>query len=81
MPVIIPPAAFDVPAIVRTATHSPGNPAAARVPASPTRSAPSAPAPRPGPQPLGSEENPAIVGPSPSPPPPTASDAAGRSPR
>jgi len=79
MPVVIPPGSFDVPAIVQTAAHAPGNPAAARSPASPARGAP---APRPGPQPLGGDQGPDIIGPPPSPPPPppppTTPDAAAR---
>ncbi|MEA2754052.1 MAG: hypothetical protein QOJ54_341, partial [Aliidongia sp.] len=61
MPVILPPPAFDVPAIIRVAAHAPANQAAIHL---------SVPAPRgtatlanPSPQPLSSMQGPQIVTP------------------
>ena len=81
MPVIIPPSAFDVPAIVRSAAHSPGNPADTGRPISPpfgvARPAeasqspqivrPPTPTPPQVPRPAESSQGPQIVGPAPAP--------------
>jgi hypothetical protein len=70
MPVILPPDAFEVPAIIRVAAHAPANPAATHAPAPRGQTVPV----NPGPPPLGGGENPSIVVPvapvSPPPPPP-----------
>jgi hypothetical protein len=73
MPVILPPDAFEVPAIIRVAAHAPASPATTHAPAPRGQTVPV----NPGPQPLGGGEGPAIVSPSapvvpvsPPPPPP-----------
>ena len=78
MPIIIPPAAFDVPAIVQVAAHAPAHPAASRAAAPPARGNTT---PSPGPQPLGTGEGPEIVTPPAAPisvpPPPTTNTSNG----
>jgi hypothetical protein len=80
MPIILPPA-FEVPAIIRVASHAP-----AAHPASPTTRGTAVPT-NPGPQPLDTGQNPEIVTPPTArvlpPPPPsttttTSSDSAGK---
>ena len=79
MPVVIPPAHLDVPAIVLSAARAPGAPAAVPRPATPP----------PGvTRPAGGSEDPLIVvpppsppPPSPAPPPPTSTDTAAHGPR
>src|SRR5580658_2358026 len=77
MPVVIPPAHLDVPAIVRSAARAPAAPATVPRPATPP----------PGvTRPAGGSQDPAIVAPPPSPPPPppppsTSTDTAARGPR
>ena len=79
MPIIIPPYAFDVPAIVRVAAHAPANPGASRlaVPAVRSKTVPS-----PGAQPLGTGEGPQLLSPTspvpPPPPPPTTTSSSTR---
>jgi hypothetical protein len=77
MPIILPPAAFEVPAIIQIAAHVPAVPATAPKPAPHRTTIP----PAPGPQPLDTGQNPDIVGspaaqvPVPPPPPPPPSSA------
>ncbi|MEA2757380.1 MAG: hypothetical protein QOJ54_3669 [Aliidongia sp.] len=61
MPFILPPPAFEVPAIIRVASHAPVNPAASH-PAPPPARGTTVPA-HPGPQPLDGVQNPQIVSP------------------
>jgi len=81
MPAILPPPAFEVPAIIRIASHAPANPAATH-PVPPATRGTAAPA-NPGPQPLDGIQNPEIVSPPaaqvpvPAPPPPTTNTSSG----
>jgi hypothetical protein len=60
MPMILPPHAFEVPAIIRVAAHGQTHPAAPRPATPPARGNTQ---PSPGPQPLGSGQGPEIVTP------------------
>jgi hypothetical protein len=76
MPAILPPPFFEVPAIIRVASHAPAGPAATH-PASPAvrRTAPT----NPGPQPLDGAQGPQIVTPPAVrvPPPPKTTTSSG----
>ena len=77
MPIILPPPAFEVPAIIRVAAHAPAGPAASHAPAPRGKTVPITP----GPQPLGGGQGPDIVGPTapvPPPPPPTTTGTSAR---
>jgi hypothetical protein len=77
MPIILPPPAFDVPAIIRVASHAPAGPAAPH-PASPAARGTTAPT-NPGPQPLDTGQGPQVVSPPAAkvPPPPTTTTSSG----
>jgi hypothetical protein len=77
MPMILPPHAFEVPAIIRVVAHGQTHQAAPRPATPPARGNTQ---PSPNPQPLGTGQDPEIVAPpavqvTPPPPPPTGTNA------